>query len=257
MEELALTSKGTRMNGLFYLASGRGNHPTVVLLHGFPGNERNLDLAQAIRRAGINVLFFSYRGAWASGGMFSFSHALEDVAAAVQFVRSDSVVHQYHTDPARVVLLGHSMGGWLALMGMAADSTILCAGGLDFWNAGASGRFFRTDPQHGSDFTAYADWVSAPGGPLHAESGQALTSELETHAEAWDVDSNTAALQTRPVLLVSQTANSDPPAFIAALRRARVTNVTALTWDTDHSFSARRIELAHVVTGWLHRSCKL
>ena len=38
----------------------------VLLLHGFPGNEKNLDLAQDLRADGFNVLFFHYRGAWGS-----------------------------------------------------------------------------------------------------------------------------------------------------------------------------------------------
>ena len=63
LEELHFASGGARLNGLLYLASGKGPHPTVALLHGYPGNERNLDLAQAMRRAGMNVLFFHYRGA--------------------------------------------------------------------------------------------------------------------------------------------------------------------------------------------------
>ena len=54
-----------------------------ILLHGFPGNERNLDLAQALRRAGWNAVFFHYRGSWGSDGDFSFGHVLEDVAAVV------------------------------------------------------------------------------------------------------------------------------------------------------------------------------
>ena len=33
------------------IAAGAGPHPTMLLLHGLPGNERNLDLAQAARRA--------------------------------------------------------------------------------------------------------------------------------------------------------------------------------------------------------------
>ena len=56
---------------------------TVVLLHGLPGNEQNLDLAQAIRRAGWNVLTLHYRGAWGSPGQFSLQHVLEDADAAV------------------------------------------------------------------------------------------------------------------------------------------------------------------------------
>ena len=48
--------------------AGAGRRPTVVLLHGLPGNEKNLDLAQAIRRAGWNVVTFNYRGSWGSPG---------------------------------------------------------------------------------------------------------------------------------------------------------------------------------------------
>lgn len=154
----------------------------------------------------IHVIF-SYRGAWGSGGTFSFANSLEDVAAAVRFVRSDSSVQQYHTDPARVVLLGHSMGGWLAILGAAADSSIKCTGGLDYWNAGADGQRFPTDHQEDSTFTAYGDWLTAPGGPLRAESGRALTSELEEHGQTWNVDSSARALTTRPMLLISTTVN--------------------------------------------------
>ena len=56
LDELALESGGSRMNGIVYVAAGAGPHPTVVLLHGYPGNERNLDLAQALRRDGWDVV---------------------------------------------------------------------------------------------------------------------------------------------------------------------------------------------------------
>src|ERR1039457_7191153 len=74
--QVLVPSHGKGMNGLFYLAGGAGPHPTFVLLHGFPGNEQNLDLAQAIRRAGWNVLTLHYRGSWGSPGFFSIRHVL-------------------------------------------------------------------------------------------------------------------------------------------------------------------------------------
>ena len=45
--QVLVPSGGVGMNALFNLASGAGPHPTVILFHGFPGNEQNLDLAQA------------------------------------------------------------------------------------------------------------------------------------------------------------------------------------------------------------------
>jgi hypothetical protein len=50
--QLLIPSGGVGMNALFFLAAGSGLKPTLLLLHGLPGNEQNLDLAQAIRRAG-------------------------------------------------------------------------------------------------------------------------------------------------------------------------------------------------------------
>src|SRR5437588_55662 len=69
MIAFALPSHGANMNAVLYTAAGSGAHPTVLLLHGFPGNEQNLDLAQAIRRAGWNVLTLHYRGSWGSPGV--------------------------------------------------------------------------------------------------------------------------------------------------------------------------------------------
>ena len=86
------------MNALFFLAAGAGPHPTMLLLHGLPGNERNLDLAQAVRRAGWNVLTFTYRGAWGSEGDFSISNAFEDTRAAMDFLRSDEAISAYGID---------------------------------------------------------------------------------------------------------------------------------------------------------------
>src|ERR1700712_452630 len=78
MQAFQLPSHGELLNAIAYVASGPGPHPIVILLHGFPGNERNLDLAQAIRRSGVDVLYFNYRGAWGSPGAFSFTHSIED-----------------------------------------------------------------------------------------------------------------------------------------------------------------------------------
>jgi predicted alpha/beta-fold hydrolase len=58
---LHIPSHGVLINGLLYSPPGSGPHPTFVLCHGLPGNEKNLDLAQAVRRAGWNAVTFNYR----------------------------------------------------------------------------------------------------------------------------------------------------------------------------------------------------
>jgi pimeloyl-ACP methyl ester carboxylesterase len=258
MAEIAFPSAGERLNGLLYIAPGPGPHPTLLLLHGNPGNERNLDLAQVLRRAGYTVLFFDYRGNWGSGGTFSRTHALEDVHAALNWVRSDTTASQYRIDASRVALVGHSMGGWLALMAAAADPTVACVGTLDSRNVGAYGRLLQRDSSAASALVVANDWLTAPGAPYRVEGGGAgLVAEMKANAERWDVTAHARALSDRPILVVGSTFRADQDALAAALREAGARRLTAFTWSTDHSFSDRRVALARAVLDWLKSSCAL
>jgi pimeloyl-ACP methyl ester carboxylesterase len=258
LAEIAFRSAGERLNGLLYVAAGAGPHPVVLLLHGNPGNERNLDVAQAVRRAGYTVLYFDYRGNWGSGGTFSRTHALEDVAAALHWVRSPAVARQFGVDTSRVALVGHSMGGWLALMSAAADPKVACVGSLDARNVGAYGRQLQRDRSADSALVAANDSLTAPGAPYRVEGGGAgLVAEMKANAERWDVTGHARALSDRPILLAAATFKADQDSLVAALGRAGARRVTARAWPTDHSFSDRRLALAGTVVGWLRSSCPL
>src|SRR5277367_2104094 len=128
METFQIPSHGAMLNALAYIASGPGPHRVVLLLHGFPGNEKNLDLAQAIRRAGWDVVYFDYRGSWGSPGDFSFTHSIEDTQSAIAYLRDPANAKKLHADPSYIVLIGHSMGGFLARYVAAQDSSIKAVG---------------------------------------------------------------------------------------------------------------------------------
>src|ERR1700721_3373775 len=106
MKSFQIPSHGAFLDSFVCGAAGPGPHPAVVLLHGFPGNERNLDLAQDIRSAGWDVLYFDYRGSWGSPGDFSFTHAIEDTAAATAYLRQPAVATLLRLDSSRIVLIG-------------------------------------------------------------------------------------------------------------------------------------------------------
>jgi pimeloyl-ACP methyl ester carboxylesterase len=258
LEELEFESAGARLNGIFYLPAGPGPHPVVILLHGNPGNERNLDVAQTLRRAGYATLYFNYRGSWGSGGTFSRSHAIEDVNAALRFVRSPPAAERYRVDSARVGLVGHSMGGWLALLTAAMDPRIRCVGALDFVNTGARGRRLLSDRAADSARMVYDSWLTAPGGPYRAEGGgAALVAEVKANAERWDVLAYAPKLRERRVLLVGSSNRSEHDSLVTALGGPQAQGLTAHWWPTDHSFSDRRIALARAIVDWLRGPCGL
>ncbi|HEX2779194.1 MAG TPA: alpha/beta fold hydrolase [Gemmatimonadaceae bacterium] len=254
MDEVAFESGGPRVNGLIYLAQGKGPHPTVVLLHGYPGNERNLDLAQAMRRAGMNVLYFNYRGSWGSGGEFSFANAQEDVATVVNWLRSPELAARYRIDPRRIALVGHSMGAWLALLGAAADTGIRCAGALELADMSRRMKRAHADSAAFRERTGYDEWLTQAGGPLHADA-KSLAASLDANAERWDLTTRAGELAPRTLLLLDNDHNTDHAALVRALGAAGAKRLTAVVWPTDHSFSDRRIALARTVVGWLEKSC--
>ena len=47
---ILLHGRRGRLLSVLYTAGGEGLHPAVLLLHGIPGCEKNIDLAQDLRR---------------------------------------------------------------------------------------------------------------------------------------------------------------------------------------------------------------
>ena len=129
LEAVHIPSHGVKFNGTLYVASGASRHPTAVLIKGMPGIEQNLDLAQAIRRAGWNVLTMHPRGSWGSPGSYSYQHLLEDATAAIDFVRDPGNSAAFSIDPELLVLIGHSSGGFISAVAAAKTrgSPVLCS----------------------------------------------------------------------------------------------------------------------------------
>ena len=108
MTVLHIPTHGVLINGLVYSPPGLGPHPTLLICHGLPGNEKNLDLAQAVRRAGWNAVTFNYRGSWGSPGAFRFAQNLEDADAVLYYLREPANAAKLGIDPERIAIAGAS-----------------------------------------------------------------------------------------------------------------------------------------------------
>ena len=252
MVSIQVPSHGALLNGIVYTAAGTAPHPVVILLHGFPGNEQNLDLAQDIRRAGWDVVFMHYRGAWGSPGEYSFSHGIEDTSATVAWVRENAA--KIHADPDRIVLAGHSMGGFFAVLAAAADDKIAAVALISAADMG--GRVPEHLPRlaHGIARKKIADGLASQGmAPLAGCTPDSLAQDVLDHADTWRFSANAKALSTRPLLVVTaddglQTADE---ALADAVRKDGDTSVVTQHFATDHSYSDKRQELSAAVVQWL------
>src|SRR5215469_13171891 len=114
-------SDGNRLVGVLYLAQGNAPKPTLLLLHGCPGLEQNSDIAIALRDRGWNSLVFHYRGCWGSAGRYDLRTVPEDVRPAADHLQQAGYPG---VDPDRLAVVGHSLGGWAAVLAAAADERL-------------------------------------------------------------------------------------------------------------------------------------
>ena len=250
MQVAAIPSGGVTINGVLYLAAGPGSHPTLIFFHGFPGNEQNLDLAQAVRRAGWNVLTLHYRGCWGSPGAFSFTHVQEDALAALAWVCSPQNPAHDRIDSARLAIVGHSMGGFVAAMTGARDPALLGVGMIAAWNIGAD-----AEDSAGSAAARKAGLADLADS-LQSLAGctpESLLEEMLAHGRGWNFVEQGARLAARPLLLVNcdDGGRAESDKLAAAARAAGAKQITERYFPTDHSFSDRRIALQGAVVQWL------
>ncbi|MGH8323375.1 MAG: alpha/beta hydrolase family protein, partial [Steroidobacteraceae bacterium] len=241
MYQLAIRSHDATIFGVFYRAAGAGPHPTVLLLHGLPGFEQNGDLAQSIRRSGWNVLIFHYRGAWGSGGTFSFGNCIDDVHEALDYLRTPENVARLGIDPRRFALIGHGMGGFLAAISTMRDAAVLGASLISPWNPGV----FATNPSPQLDKQQLEEFRSDVG-PLNGASAEALLDEAKKNAAAWDLVGHANLWKSRPVLVVEadDSLHADDVALAASVRKSPAAQLTEVQMPTDHAYSDHRIALA-------------
>ena len=244
MEVLHIPSGGVEINGVAYLAAGVGPHPTLILCHGWPGNEKNLDLAQAVRRAGWNVITFNYRGSWGSPGSFRFAQNPQVASAVLAFLRIPANAEKLGTDPKRLVIMGHSMGGWVTAMVAGQDDGLIGAGLISAANMG----FMR-----GLDRDGIVKVAAGNAETLADTSPEIMADELINNRVALDFLKAAPGLARKPLLILSSDDGLAPQtdALIKAVRAAGGTRITAYHSTTDHSWSDHRIDLASHVIRWL------
>jgi len=244
MTVLHIPTHGLLINGLLYSPPGAGPHPTLVICHGLPGNEKNLDLAQAVRRAGWNAVTFNYRGSWGSPGSFRFAQNPQDADAVLAYLRDPSNAAKLGIDLQRIAIAGHSMGGWVVAHTAARDHALKGAILISMADMGLTG-----GRQRAQAVAAMADDMET----LADVTAESMVDELSAHAKEFVVTGTAAGLAQIPVLAITSNDHlaSQTDALVAAIKAKGGTRVTAAHLDTDHSYSDRRIALESIVITWL------
>ncbi len=244
MSVLHVPSHGLLINGIVYEPSGAGPHPTLVICHGLPGNEKNLDLAQAVRRAGWNAVTFNYRGAWGSPGNYRFAQNLEDANAVLAYLREPANAARLGIDTKRIAIAGHSMGGWVTAMTAAHDHALIGAILISAADMGYIGQSPREKIA-----ALMADNMEA----LSGVTAESMTDEVLANAKAFNLDNAVDGLSRMPLLVLSADDGLAPctDAIVKAISAEGGKQVTAIHVATDHGWNDHRIYLETTIINWL------
>ncbi len=241
---LRIPTHGVLINGIIYQPSGAGPHPTLVICHGLPGNEKNLDVAQAARRAGWNAVTFNYRGSWGSPGDFRLSQNLEDADAVLTYLREQENVRRLGIDTDRIVMAGHSMGGWVVVYTASHDHHLAGAILISAADVGKQG-----ESPHNRLVALLDDCTW----PLAGVTAGELADQMHALGAKFRFDNMAAGLLNIPVLAVTADDGfaQDTYDLINTIHLQGGRDVKAVHFATDHNYSDHRIALETTILNWL------
>lgn len=246
-----IPGKRGKLLSVLYTAGGVGPHPTVLLLHGIPGCERNFDLAQALRRVGFHVMTFHYSGSWGSDGNYSLTNDLEDANTVLDYMISDDT---YGFDKKHIYAVGHSLGGFVCSHLIANRPEIQGGVLLTPCDIGRLPQIADEDPRAYRSILELLDDCSQW---LTGVAAGTLLQELETHSEEFRLENLAAQLAVKPILCIAGTLDScTPPAshcvpLACAIEANGGMLFRYISYPTDHFCSDYRLSMIETVSQFL------
>jgi len=226
-------SHDSKLLGTIYRPHGDGKKPTALLLHGIPGNEKNVDLAYALRDAGWNAVTFHYRGCWGSEGNYSLNGIVDDTIAAIDYLSQCDDV-----DMNRFAVVGMSLGGWGVVAAAARDDRIRAVISINP----------LVDP---NDYVIGDDYAESFAAMLNGITPRELRSQWMGLTPLQDIASK---LADRPTMLITGEADE---LFSIEHQKVLADALPSIEWwripNGTHIFGDHRVVLVHGVVDWLTR----
>lgn len=246
LQGAVLAGKRGRILVTIYRAGGEGAHPTVLLVHGIPGVEKNLDVAQGLRMVGFHVVTLHYSGSWNSEGEYAIDHCLEDTETVLEYILQDT---ELGYDTEKLYIVGHSMGCFITAHMAAKYPQLKGAVTIAPCDLGEGMMSEAGRKQMQAIFESAAPWLSGT-------SAEKLYEENERNKERYQLSSLAEKLTHVPMLVLNGALDEDCPADVHV--KPWVDAVQAAggdlhweEWETDHSFSDMRFALIEKTAAFL------
>jgi len=241
VKNVSFESEGYKLLGRIYRPDEPGKFPAIVICHGFPGDNKNTDLAEELAIKGYVVLIFFYRGAWGSQGVYSLKWLEPSTRDAVEYLASLPF-----TDSGRIGLIGYSMGAVPASARLKDDpglrTGVFIAPAADFGPLAAEEVLETTITM----------LLKTGNGKLNGVNKVSIRSDLVWVLENSNPIENIKDV-ARPIMVVVGTNDKTTPHVLCRLlyESANEPKRWVIIDGANHDFSEHRYPLMDVVIEWL------
>ena len=257
-----LRNNGNKLDAKFYQVEKVESPPTVILLHGFPGNVNSpYGLAERLTKNGINVLVFNYEGSFNSEGTFSWENCMNDIGVALSFLKQNNNIQQFSIDTSKIIVCGCSLGAAFALSAAVHNAEIrniiAVVGGNDL---SIYLQKMKRDPVFRTALEKRIVASGKPNGPIKGDSAYIHNyfNQIMSNYEYFDLIKNAEKLKSKKILFITGWLDTTVPMeefIIPTYRHLKNMNpefVSIKAFETDHYFTNKRDELANSITEWIN-----
>ena len=232
-----------KLKGRIYRPDVEGKSPSAIICHGYPGDTKNMDLAEELAINGYNVLVFFYAGAWGSEGTYGFRNLTPSTLSAL-----DWMLEKPYTDTSRVALISHSMGALPLTNLMSVDGRVktgvLMAPASD------------TAPWLGESVVdnLFTVFRAMSEGKLATGDDSEYKADMVDAAKNLNPMDRVADIKAPIMIIVGSSDDITKPETCKALyEKATEPKRWVLLDGADHSFTEHRYPLHREILGWLKK----
>jgi uncharacterized protein len=241
-KKVIVNSGNSKLAVLQYYPTGKGPHPTLILLHGYTGMTGNIDVAATLSRAGWNVIFFRYRGSWGMPGEFTFQNCVEDAVNIANYCKVNA--RAMNVDTSQMALFGHSMGGWVALKAASRLPFVKKVFALSTWD------IYKTALAAKTKGTIDKWYLEGEGfSELKITSGKQLYEPVFRDSTAFILTNDGLKVAGKKIFFLDEHNNNQ---YIVEDLKKYTPQIQYDVWKSDHSFTYTRIAMLRKLMAFLN-----
>ena len=252
-----LRNNGIKLDAKIYVTDKPNKAPSVILLHGFPGNQSSpLGMAERLNSAGLNILVFNYQGSYSSEGKFSFDNSIDNVNAAFNFLLDPQNQTKYKIDTSKIVVCGYSFGGTIAIESAMYNNKIRFLISIANDDHSVSIKKAATDLEFRENYKNFIGGSFEPNGPFRGDL-KALMEYNIRNVDRYDLVKNADKLKSKKILFIvgwqdntSLIEINTLPLYRKLIQSNKI-NTSIKGFESDHRFNNVIDDLSKAIINWI------